>query len=264
MDTENTNSKFLLSGKTAVLTGGCGHLGRSMTMALADAEAATIVCDIDINKFHGAFGDTKPDNVHFIQMDISSTESIKNAYEEIISNHASIDILINNAFYSSGRSPEDMTDEDWNRGINGTLNSVYRCIREVLPHMKKAGGATIINIGSMYGMISPEFTVYNEHPEFLNPPHYGAAKAGVIQLTKYFAAYLTQYNIRVNCISPGPFPSPDVQKESQFIKKLSLKNPLKRIGHPDELQGPLIFLASEASSYVNGHNLVVDGGWTIW
>jgi gluconate 5-dehydrogenase len=116
----------------------------------------------------------------------------------------------------------------------------------------------------MYGVVSPDFRIYDDYKEFFNPPDYGAAKAGVIQLTKYYAAYYAPYNINVNCISPGPFPSPEVQKEIEFIKQLENKNPQKRIGRPDDLKGVVIFLASEASSYITGQNINVDGGWTIW
>ena len=256
--------KFSLSGRIAVVTGGCGHLGRNMVASLKEAGASVIVCDLKEDAFRERIGEPGIDGVFFMLMDISSTDSIKNAFREIFNEHGRIDILVNNAFYSAGQSPEEMTDSDWTRGLDGTLSSVYRCIREVVPYMKEQSNGTIINIASMYGIVSPDFSIYSEHGKFLNPPHYGAAKAGVIQLTKYFAAYLMKYNIRVNCISPGPFPSLEVQKEAGFIEKLSAKTPMKRIGVPGDLEGPILFLASEASSYVNGHNLVVDGGWTIW
>jgi gluconate 5-dehydrogenase len=115
----------------------------------------------------------------------------------------------------------------------------------------------------MYGMVAPDFTVYDDFPDFLNPPHYGAAKAGIIQMTKYFASYLAPYGILVNAVSPGAFPSADVQKHTGFIAALGKKNPLKRIGQPDELKGVFVFLASNASTYVTGQNIAVDGGWTV-
>ena len=261
---QSVNEKFSLTGRVAVITGGSGHLGRSMVKALAEASASVIVCDLKEETFHERIKEKEYGDVCFIMTDISSTESINEGFRSIIAEHKKIDILVNNAFYSAGQSPDQMTDKDWNTGLDGTLASVYRCIRGVLPHMKERRSGTIINIASMYGMVTPDFSIYSEHGKFLNPPHYGAAKAGVIQLTKYFAAYLAEYNIRVNCISPGPFPSPEVQKEAGFIEKLSAKTPMRRIGIPEDLEGPVLFLASDASSYVNGHNLVVDGGWTIW
>src|SRR5690606_15062193 len=113
------------------------------------------------------------------------------------------------------------------------------------------------------GMVAPDFSVYENCEEYINPPHYGAAKAGVIQLTKYFASYLGKENIRVNCISPGPFPNKEVQKNETFISNLSRKTALKRIGKPEELVGSFIYLSSDASSFITGQNIVVDGGWTV-
>ncbi|EAY31998.1 bacilysin biosynthesis oxidoreductase BacC [Microscilla marina ATCC 23134] len=128
---------------------------------------------------------------------------------------------------------------------------------------KKQGQGKIINVSSMYGMVAPDFSVYQNN-DFLNPPHYGAAKAGVLQITRYFAAYLGKDNILVNAITPGAFPSPAVQENQEFINSLSSKSPLGRIGKPEELQGAFVFLASNASSFMTGQNIVVDGGWTAW
>jgi NAD(P)-dependent dehydrogenase (short-subunit alcohol dehydrogenase family) len=145
------------------------------------------------------------------------------------------------------------------------LGSVFRSIREVMPYMKMTGMGNIINIASMYGIVVPDFRLYEgECLGSFNPPQYGAAKAGVIQLTKYFAEYLIPFNIRVNAISPGTFPSKSTQKNKEFIRRLSSKNPANRIGVPDDLKGTLVYLASDASKYVIGQNIQVDGGWTLW
>ncbi len=255
-------SSFSLKDKVSVVTGGYGHLGKGITEGLMEAGSKVIVAGRSNEKYKKIF-DLK-EYIFFIEMDVSSTNSINKALSQIYNNFGHIDILINNAFYLKGNSPEEMSDEEWNYGIDGTLNSVFRCIREAIPYMKKNDKGNIINISSMYGVLSPDFKIYETSPDFLNPPHYGSAKAGIIQLTKYYAVYLSRYNIRVNCISPGPFPSEDVQKDIEFIKKLSLKNPSGRIGTPEDLKGPVVFLASESSSYITGHNLIVDGGWTIW
>lgn len=255
-------SKFSLAGKVAVITGGYGHLGKYMSEGLSEAGAHVVVAGKSRDKFRKTFPDTKDLKISFEKTDISSTVSIKTAFKKITKDHGRIDILVNNAFYSEGDSPESMTDDEWNRGINGALNSVFRCIREIIPHMKKSAG-NIINVSSMYGMVSPDFRVYNDYPEFFSPPNYGAAKAGVIQLTRYYAVYLAGYGIRVNCVSPGAFPSPIVQKEKKFTEALSRKIPLGRVGNPEELKGIMVFLASDASSYVTGQNFIVDGGWTV-
>lgn len=255
-------SQFKLKGKVAIVTGGYGHLGKSMTKALAEAGAKVIVCDLDQNTFNKAFYDYK--DIQFEKIDISSSDSINIAFNNIFNEHKTVDILVNCAFFGKGNLPELMTDNEWQNGIDGTLNSVFKCIKTVIPYMKKNNGGKIINIASMYGIVSPYFRIYDNNESFLNPPNYGAAKAGVIQITKYYAVYLAKHNIRVNAISPGPFPSQEVQKNTIFIENLKAKVPLGRIGMPDELKGAVVFLASEASSYITGQNIVVDGGWTIW
>jgi NAD(P)-dependent dehydrogenase (short-subunit alcohol dehydrogenase family) len=257
-----TNGLFSLKDKVAIVTGGYGHIGRSLSLGLAEAGAHVFVAGKDINKFKAAFQGAS--NIEFVKMDISSTASIKDAFKKIAKGRGHIDILVNNACYRKGTSsPEKMSDSEWAYGLEGVLSSVFKCIREIIPFMKKNGGK-IINISSMYGVVSPDFRLYENDPDCFNPPDYGASKAGVIQLTKYYSVYLAKYGIRVNCISPGPFPGKGDQRSKGFVKKLASKNPLARFGGPDELKGPVIFLASEASSFLTGHNLMVDGGWTIW
>ena len=114
----------------------------------------------------------------------------------------------------------------------------------------------------MYGMVAPDFSVYSESPNFLNPPNYGAAKAGVLQLTKYYASYLGKFNIQVNVVTPGPYPAEGTQQDKEFIKKLSTKTLLGRIGTPEDVAGVFVFLASEAAAFITGQNFIVDGGWT--
>ncbi len=250
---------FKLDGKVAIVTGGYGHLGRAFVEALHEAQAKVYVAARNKDRFLDVFKDTK--NVEFVYLDILDTNSIKKAFSFVYNENGKIDILVNNAV-SLDFGSAFMDDETWNRGVDGVLNSVFRCIREVVPYMKK--GSSIINISSMYGMVSPDFRIYNGFEQFMSPPHYGAAKAGVIQLTRYYAIKLANKGIRVNCISPGPFPSKFVQKFDGFVENLKSKVPLGRIGEPKELKGALVFLASDASSFITGHNLVVDGGWTIW
>ncbi|GAK94377.1 3-oxoacyl-[acyl-carrier protein] reductase [Nonlabens ulvanivorans] len=115
----------------------------------------------------------------------------------------------------------------------------------------------------MYGVLAPDFSIYKDCPQFLNPPHYGAAKAGVIQLTKYYASYLGGYNINVNTVTPGPFPSLGVQENLNFVEELKKKTVLGRIGFPEDLAGIFTFLVSDAANYVTGQNFIIDGGWTI-
>lgn len=258
---------FDLTGKNIAITAGHSYLGSAISLALRDFGATVHVLSRDEGKFKNVFsGNCKHElggRVVFQQCDISSTKSIKNAMQQVFINGGSIDGLINNANYTNIDSdPLGLSDESWTYTVDGVLSSVYRCIREVAHHMKKSGGGSIVNISSMYGLISPDFEVYIDNPEMLNPPHYGAAKAGVIQLSRYFSEFLGGEGIRVNTISPGAFPTEKIQQKKIFIENLEKKTALGRIGLPQDIQGAAVYLVSEASSYVTGHNLVVDGGWT--
>jgi len=137
-------------------------------------------------------------------------------------------------------------------------------VREVLPYMLDKKKGKIIDIASMYGIIAPDPSTYGNDVRLNNPANYGAGKAAVIQFTKYIASYYGRQGIISNCISPGPFPNEGVQENKEFIKRLSEKTMLGRIGHPDDLKGAAVFLASDASDYITGQNICVDGGVTAW
>lgn len=255
---------FNLNCKIVLITGGYGYLGKAITESLLFHGAHVYVLGRDKGKFLNSFQEVSDkSNLFFEYCDVSSTDEIKSAFKKIDQKTGKIDVLINNAFYSKGQSPEIMTDEEWEIGIDGALNNVFRCIREIIPYFKENAGGKIINVSSMYGLVAPQFEVYDDFPEFLNPPHYGAAKAGIIQLTKYYASYLGNLGINVNTVTPGPFPSLNVQKKEGFIDKLKNKTCLNKIGKPEDLAGAFVFLASEASNFVTGHNIIIDGGWTI-
>lgn len=255
---------FNLKNKVILVTGGYGYLGKAITESLVFHEATVYVLGRDKNKFLGAFQDSEYLNktLFFEFCDVAHTESIKESFKKIADDNDKIDVLVNNAVYSQGQSPEQMTDEEWEKGIEGALSSVFKCIREIIPYYKTNSSGKIINVSSMYGLVAPQFEVYEDFPAFLNPPHYGAAKAGIIQLTKYYASYLGQLGIQVNAVTPGPFPSAKVQESKGFIGQLSDKTCLKRIGKPEDLAGAFVFLASKASDFITGQNIIVDGGWT--
>lgn len=255
----NTMDLFDLNEKVICITGGYGYLGTAISNGLADFGANVIVIGRSRNKFEAVFA--KNSNINFHEGDISDTNSIKACFKSIFNQYGAIDVLINNAFYTRGINPESITDEDWTYSMDGTIGAINRCIREYLPFLKMQRGGNIINVASMYGIVSPDFTLYRDHPEYTNPPHYGAGKAAVIQLTRYFATLLGKENVRVNAVSPGPFPSKDIQESIDFIAALGRRTLLGRIGNPEELAGPFIFLCSDASAYMTGQNLVIDGGW---
>jgi len=256
------NNRIGLEGKIVAITGGYGHLGSAITKGILNHGGVAVVLGRSQDKFNVLKSKfNNHENLYFQDMDISDLESVKLAYSSINKNFNRIDVLINNAYFGKSEIPEKMSDQDFSIGIEGTLGSVFRCIRELLPYIKTNG--KIINISSMYGTISPDFRIYENCPEFQSPPNYGAAKAAIQQLTRYFANYLGPKGITVNCISPGPFPSPKVQENAEFIKQLENKTALRRIGRPEDLEGICAFLASDFSAYITGQNFAVDGGWTI-
>ena len=262
----NNSNLFDLKDKVALVTGGSGYLGRSFTEALVESGADVYIasrnkehCDKVVRELQ----ELEKDKIHSLELDILSLESVKNCFQQIITDAGRIDILVNNASYMKTSKSKNVTEEEWVSGIDGTINGVFRCTSEVIPIMEKNKTGSIINIASIYGEVSPDPTIYGDSG-FNSPPQYGAGKAAIIQYTKYMACHLAQKNIRVNAISPGPFPKPDVQQNIDFMNNLKKKIPLGRVGDPLELKGALIFLASDASSFVTGENIHVDGGWSTW
>ena len=253
---------FDLTGQTVLLTGGYGHLGRAIAAGLLAHGARVVVLGRSAEKFAAAFG-KNPQNLHFIFCDVSEVASVQAAFQQSFDQHGPPRVLINNAYYSRGQQPDALPDADFALGLDGSVGTAYRCLREVLPYFRPAGGGKVINVASMYGVVAPDFGAYTEAPQFLNPPHYGAGKAAMIQLTKYFASYLGAENIQVNCVSPGAFPSDKVRENADFKGELQRRIPLGRVGEPQDLAGAFVFLSSKAANFVTGHNLVVDGGWTI-
>ncbi|UOQ44859.1 SDR family oxidoreductase [Halobacillus salinarum] len=257
---------FDLTGKTVIVTGGAGYLGAAMSEGLARHGADVMIVSRDKKKCRELAEQLNRKyngNSKGYSIDVSDSQSIIATYEQIYNEHHQIDGLVNNAYYGAAGAVDTIKEEDWEKGIDGSIHNVFRNVKAVLPYMLQQKNGVLINISSMYGIVSPEPSVYGDSG-FDNPANYGAGKAAIIQFTRYLACHYGSKGIRANCISPGPFPSDDVQQNTTFIGNLQKKTPLGRIGKPEELQGAVVFLASEASSYVTGHNLVVDGGWTAW
>lgn len=260
---------FNLKNKVAIVTGGYGHIGSGIVKSLLDFGAKVIVAGRFKEKFDAKFRNLSFTNLYFEEFDISlSGKYFIKRYNEINKKYGSIDIIFNNAHFAKGNSQENMLDEDWEYTMNGVLGSVHKSIKAVIPIMKTQKFGKIINIASMYGHVSPNFdSLYkgDECEKYTNPPHYGAAKAGVIQLTKYYAVLLGKHNIYVNTISPGPFSKNQIQKDNPvFIERLKQSNPLNKLGKPKDIAGISVLLSSEASNFITGQNFAIDGGWTIW
>jgi NAD(P)-dependent dehydrogenase (short-subunit alcohol dehydrogenase family) len=257
-----------LEGKTALIVGGAGLLGGEISNCFAELGAHLLIASRDIHKCH-VFIDALQTKYPQCKMTALSIDIAEPASIELCAHSVDelapegLDILVNCGWSGRKNTFESISDQDWNLDIEVCLNGVFRTIKRMHPLLKKRQG-NILNIASMYGHVAPDYRLYDSE-KFANPPSYGAAKAGLIQLTKYLASFLSQDNIRVNAISPGPFPYESTQKENPaFIERLAGKNPLNRIGKPHEIKGAAALLCSNAGAYMTGQNVCVDGGWGVW
>ena len=254
-----------LEGKTIFITGGGGHLGTAMCEALAELGATLVIGSRDQQK--GKLLSQRLSQQYGIKatgvgLDITDPASLDEALQLITKEYGQLDVLINNAWSGKKNSFESISLEDWKYDIDVCLNGVFYTAQKATPLLKKTRGV-IVNIASMYGHVAPDYRMY-AGTDHVNPPSYGAAKAGVIQLTKYLASFLSPHGIRVNAISPGPFPFGDITKNEPFMNALRAKTMANRTGNPEDLKGAIALLCSDASLYMTGQNICVDGGWTTW
>lgn len=259
---------FSLKGKTALITGATGHLGMSMAFIFAEAGSKVLV---NSRTFEGSEALVKRlkaegHSAESAVFDVTSPEEVAFFAEHLQGDP--LHILVNNAYVGSAGCLQCSETEAYEASYDVTVIAAHRLLKAMLPCLRLAvqqcGDASVINLASMYALVSPDQCIY-ESVSAINPPFYGAAKAALLQWTRYAACEFGKEGIRINAVSPGPFPSLAVQSSNQsFIESLAAKVPLKRIGAPDEIKGPMLFLASSAASFVNGTNIVVDGGWTCW
>lgn len=261
---------FSLKNKLALVTGAAGHLGAGCAFALGKAGAHVILNGRNQERLKDIQGLLQQYQIEstVLAFDVTDLKAVQDAVKFIQKQFEQLDIIVSNAHHGRACHYEAANAADFMNDYQVNVVSAFELIKCSEQLLQKAvechGDASIINMGSMYGMVSPDPRVYGDSLQN-NPPQYGAAKAALIQLTKYMACHLAPQKIRVNAISPGPFPIEKVIKQHpEFEAGLIEKVPMKRIGLPHELQGPLLFLASSASSFVTGINLPVDGGWTAW
>lgn len=253
--------EFNLDGQTAVVTGGAGLIGRALSCGLADYGANVVVADVE--QSNGAdLARRIGDRATYIQTDITDGTAVEDLIETVIDEFGSIDILVNAAYPRNenyGQPYEEITLADWRENVDLHLNSYfYTSYCASLAMKEQESGGSIINLGSIYGVQAPDFNVYDNTP-ITSPVEYAAIKGGILNLTQYMASYLGEHDIRVNAVSPGGIQN---EQDATFIEQYEARTPLGRLGDPDDLIGAVVYLASDAASYVTGHNLVVDGGWT--
>lgn len=270
---------FSLRGKTAVLTGASGYLGRTMARALLANGARVIALGRSerlreqVGAWQQEFG---PDCAEAHLIDMYDLPAFSALLDQIVAGESSIDILVNNAhelgpqtgFNVAEGSLEGLSFDHWQRNWLGGVFWPALAVQKVGEKMKAAGRGSIVNISTMYALVAPSPKLY-EGTNFLNPPAYSAAKAAMLAFTRYVASFWGQHGIRANAILPGPFSNIEdrgpnsVRDDDFFIDRLKARTCLGRIGRPAELAGCLLFLASDASSYMTGQALAVDGGWTV-
>lgn len=255
---------YSLKNRTVWVIGGAGYLGQP-TVLLLHSLGATVVC-CDVNGKAAAFVEKAgiQQGLTGVDIDMSSEEAIKMFVAEQINKGGVPYGLVDLTYASTAKKMEELSGADFNK-VNQAITHTFLLAREVGTQMAIRGEGSIVLFSSMYGNVAPYPAVYEGLNMNVNPVEYGAGKAAIIQLTKYLSVHWGLRNIRCNCISPGPFPSPAVQEQHpEFIKRLSEKVPLGRVGRNYEISGVVAFLLADASSFITGQNLLVDGGWTAW
>jgi NAD(P)-dependent dehydrogenase (short-subunit alcohol dehydrogenase family) len=272
----NIFEKFSLIGKSALVTGGAGLLGKQFTKTLGQAGAKVFVADIDSTASEKLVYNLRKESieVNFIEVDVTNNTSVENLVEKAISYYGNLDILVNSAALDpkfdrqhleeqSTNKFENYSLENWQHTLDVNLTGVFLTCQAVLKRMVSQGSGVIINISSVYGLKGPDQRIYPEIDglKLYKPVDYSVTKAGILGLTQYLAAYYAGSGIRVNALSPGGVYN---RHDSEFSSRYSNKTIMNRMAHLDDMNGALLFLASDASQYMTGANLIVDGGYTAW
>jgi len=282
MNPDNIFQKFDLTGKVAIVTGGPGLLGKEFCRTLAEAGAAVVVADINSDGVNALATTLIGNSYHCLGVatDVTQLESVRALIQETLSTFGRLDILVNSAALDPKFDPEalaemakrgtvsgafeDYPPESWKAALDVNLTGMFLCCQAaVAPMLAQGRKGSIINICSTYGLVAPDQRIYQREGKqtSFKPVYYSVTKAGVLGLTRYLAAYYAGTDIRVNALTPGGVYN---NHDEVFLKAYTARTIMGRMANKDEMNGALLFLASDASSYMTGSNLVVDGGWTAW
>ncbi len=264
----HTRDLFSLEGQVALVTGGAGLYGRPICRALAEAGAMVVIASRDLEACRRLAEELGQEGylAMAVRLDQGDEDSIQTCVAEVISVSGRIDILVNNAVTRQGMGDLDtVTKDGWESALRINSTGLMLITQAVVPHMLSAGHGNIINIGSIQGATGPRFPVY-EGTDMSSPLNYTCEKWAMVGFSRWIANKYGTRGIRCNCISPGGY-GPGVEDrigENAFTENYRKLTPLGRFAQDDDIKGPVVFLASNASAYVTGHNLLVDGGWTSW
>lgn len=241
-----------LQNKIIVVTGGSGRIGRAIVSSIRSLGGIAVNADLTASDDlpHGDYS-----------LNIGDESSIFRLRDAVVEHHGRIDGWVNCAYPRTEdfrAQFEEVPADSWAANVNLHLNGYALCCRGALTQMKKQGSGSVVNIASIYGVVAPDFAMYEGMESTTSPAVYSAIKGGIIQLTKYLASLYGHYGIRVNTVSPGGIFD---KHDPVFVKRYSAKTMLKRMGTPEDVTGPVTFLLSDSAQYITGHNLMVDGGF---
>jgi NAD(P)-dependent dehydrogenase (short-subunit alcohol dehydrogenase family) len=278
----NIISRFNLSNRVAIVTGGPGLLGKEFCRTLAEAGASVVVADINADGVNAVTKDLIENGYHALGVatDVTQPESVQVLFKKTLDTFGRLDILVNSAALDPKFDPEALAEmakrgtvsgafedyplESWKAALDVNLTGMFLCCQAaVKPMLAQGKKGSIINICSTYGLVAPDQRIYQRDgtQTSFKPVYYSVTKAGVLGLTLYLAAYYAGTDIRVNALTPGGVYN---NHDDVFLKAYNARTIMGRMANKDEMNGALLFLASDASSYMTGSNLVVDGGWTAW
>lgn len=246
------------SKKTFLVTGSCGQLGSHTIKKLIKMNANIIAIDLKCKK------KIKSKKIQYFEIDISKSDMVDQLFINLDKKNLHIDVLINNAGVSFFTPFEKRTEEELNNTINVNLKGTFYLIKNFSKYSRRNNSIKkIINLSSIYSVISPDPSIYNKNDR-RNSEIYGATKAGINQMTRYFSVHLAKKNILVNSVSPGGIFNNTSPQSKLFIKKYCQKNPMKRMASVDEISDFILFMSSDKCSYLNGQNIILDGGMSAW
>lgn len=269
---KNSNKLFDLKGKVAIVTGAGGQLGGEYVETLLDAGASVAAFDIRLDNPKSKLYTLKSNRLIKLEVDITSRDSLTKGLENVVSRFGAPQILINNAAIDAPPNTSDQItgpfesypESAWEAMVSVNLTGMLLSCQVIGGHMAQSGGGSIINISSIYGILSPDQRIYEykaKEKPFFKPVAYSVTKAGVINLTRYLATYWATKNVRVNTLTLGGVFN---HQDDIFVRNYSSRVPLGRMARQDEYNGAILFLASDASSYMTGANLIIDGGYSCW